>query len=168
MEGPRRGHRRPHGGSGAGTYRPRRGADAIVETIHCLPDAIQIFTPCTFGNGWMKVVDWDKFALTLYDKKTFEGIRVWLDLAKTRRFPDVYNWYMRLVSKVELPLDVLLRSIEETGRGMLSSAPVRVIQYQGKLRKGKIGICSRCGEAYPANQGDACFACQGKGYYEWI
>ena len=143
-------------------------ADAIVETIHCLPDAVQIFTPCTFGNGWMKVVDWDKFALTLYDKKTFEGVRVWLDLEKTRRFPDVYNWYMRLVSKAELPLDVLLKSIEEAGRGMLSCTPVRVIQYRGKLKKARIEICSRCGEAYPASQGDACLACQGKGYYKPI
>ncbi len=130
-------------------------ADAIVETIHCLPDAVQIFTPCTFGNGWMKVVDWDKFALTLYDKKTLEGVRVWLDLEKTSRFPDVYNWYMRLVPKRDLPLDVLLKSIEEAGRQMLSFAPVRVIQYQGKIKKGKIAICSRCGEAYPTSQGDA-------------
>jgi len=130
-------------------------ADVIVETIHCLPDAVQIFTPCTFGNGWMKVVDWDKFALTLYDKRKLEGVRVWLDLEKTRSFPDVYNWYMRVVSKAELPLDVLLKSIEEAGRGMLSSAPVQVIKHQGKLRKGRIEICSRCGEAYPASQGDA-------------
>ncbi len=91
-------------------------ADAIVETIHCLPDAVQIFTPCTYGNGWMKVIDWDKFALTLYDKKTLEGARVWLDIEKIRRFPDVYNWYMRLVPKADLPLDVLLKSIEEAGR----------------------------------------------------
>jgi formylmethanofuran dehydrogenase subunit E len=143
-------------------------ADAIVETIHCLPDAVQIFTPCTYGNGWMKVIDWDKFALTLYDKKTLHGERVWLDIGKIRRFPDVHNWYMRLVPKAELPLDVLLKSIEEAGRGMLSSAPVQVIRHQGKLRKGQIEICSRCGEAYPASQGERCLSCQGKGYYERI
>ena len=141
-------------------------ADAIVETVHCLPDAVQIFTPCTFGNGWMKVLDWDKFALTLYDKKTLEGVRVWLDLEKTRCFPDVYNWYMRLVPKSDLPLDVLLKSIEGAGRQMLSFAPVRVTRYQGKNRKGDVAICSRCGEAYPTSQGDACLACRGKGYYE--
>lgn len=28
--------------------------DAFVETYQCLPDAIQLFTLCTFGNGWMK------------------------------------------------------------------------------------------------------------------
>jgi formylmethanofuran dehydrogenase subunit E len=141
-------------------------ADAIVETIHCLPDAVQIFTPCTFGNGWMKVLDWDKFALTLYDKKTLEGVRVWLDLEKTSRFPDVYNWYMRLVPKSDLPLDVLLKSVEEAGRHMLSFAPIRVTRYQGKNRKGEVAICSHCGEAYPTSQGDTCLACRGKGYYE--
>lgn len=141
-------------------------ADAIVETAHCLPDAIQLFTPCTYGNGWMKVIDWDKFALTLYDKKTLEGVRVWLDIEKSRRFPDIYNWYMRLTPKGDLPLDLLLKSIEEAGRDMLSCAPVRVVQYHGKLKKGKIGVCSKCGEAYPTNQGDCCLTCQGKGYYK--
>jgi len=143
-------------------------ADAIVETIHCLPDAVQLFTPCTYGNGWMKVVDWDKFALTLYNKKTLEGIRVWLDIDKGRRFPDIYNWYMRLAPKKDLPLDLLLKSIEKAGRNVLSSAPVRVVRYHGKIKKGTIEICSKCGEAYPASQGDRCFACQGKGYYEML
>jgi formylmethanofuran dehydrogenase subunit E len=55
-------------------------ADAIVETRHCLPDAVQLFTPCTCGNGWLKILDWDKFALCLYDKKTLNGYRVWMDL----------------------------------------------------------------------------------------
>ncbi len=145
---------------------PNVEADAIVETTHCLPDAIQLFTPCTYGNGWMKVVDWDKFALTLYNKKTLEGIRVWLDIEKSRRFPDIYNWYMQLVSKGDLPLDVLLKSVEEAGRQMLSCAPVRVVQFYGKIKKGKIEICSKCGEAYPASQGAVCLSCQGKGYYE--
>ncbi len=141
-------------------------ADAIVETIHCLPDAVQLFTPCTYGNGWMKVVDWDKFALTLYNKKTLEGIRVWLDIEKGRRFPDIYNWYMRLAPKKDLPLDLLLKSIEKAGRNVLSYAPVRVVRYHGKIKKGTIEICSKCDEAYPASQGDRCLACQGKGYYE--
>jgi formylmethanofuran dehydrogenase subunit E len=145
---------------------PNVEADAIVETTHCLPDAIQLFTPCTYGNGWMKVVDWDKFALTLYDKKTLEGIRVWLDIEKSRRFPDIYNWYMQLVSKRDLPLEVLLKSIEEAGRQVLSCVPVRVVQYHGKVKKGKIGICAKCGEACPAGQGAVCLSCQGKGYYE--
>jgi formylmethanofuran dehydrogenase subunit E len=73
---------------------------------------------------------------------------------------------MQLVPKGDLPLDVLLKSIEEAGRQVLSSVPVRVVQYYGKIKKGKIGVCSKCGEAYPSRQGDLCLSCQGNGYYE--
>lgn len=140
-------------------------ADAIVETCHCLPDAVQLLTPCTFGNGWLKVLDWDKFALSLYDKKTLEGFRVWLDLEKAQAFADIYNWYMRLVPKKSLPLEVLLESILSAGRAILSCAAVRITGLHGKKSKGEVAICAGCGEAYPASQGDRCLACQGRGYY---
>ena len=141
-------------------------ADAFVETSHCLPDAIQLFTPCTYGNGWMKVLEWDKFALSLYDKKTLDGFRVWLDLEKTRSFPNIYKWYMRLVPKKSLPLEVLLEDILQAGRAMLSSAPVRITRFYGRNKKGEIAVCPGCGEAYPVHQGEKCLACRGEGYYE--
>jgi formylmethanofuran dehydrogenase subunit E len=139
--------------------------DSFVETTHCLPDAIQLFTPCTFGNGWMKVLDWDKFALSFYDKRTLHGVRVWLDLERTRSYPLIYNWYMRLVSKKSIDHDVLLDSIIAAGRSMLSRTPVHITQFYGKKEKGEIAICSGCGEAYPTLQGEQCLACQGNGYY---
>ncbi|MHC1727844.1 MAG: FmdE family protein [Syntrophobacteraceae bacterium] len=140
-------------------------ADSFVETTHCLPDAIQLFTPCTYGNGWMKVVDWDKFALSLYDKKSLEGVRVWLDLEKARLYPNIYNWYMRLVPKKSLPLDVLLADIIAAGRSIFSHTPVLITQLYGKKKKGEIAVCSGCGEAYPIAQGEQCLACRGKGYF---
>jgi formylmethanofuran dehydrogenase subunit E len=140
--------------------------DAFVETCYCLPDAIQLFTPCTFGNGWMKVLDWDKFALSLYNKRTLDGVRVWLDLEKTRSHPDVYNWYMRLVPKKSIDHDALLDSIISAGRSILSCASVRITQFYEKRKKGEIVICPGCGEAYPTRQGEKCPACQGEGYYE--
>jgi formylmethanofuran dehydrogenase subunit E len=48
---------------------PRELIDAVVETKACVPDAIQLMTHCTYGNGWMVVKDWGKMALTLFDKK---------------------------------------------------------------------------------------------------
>jgi formylmethanofuran dehydrogenase subunit E len=72
-------------------------ADAVVETYHCLPDAVQIFTPCTIGNGWLKIMDWDKFALTLYDKKKWGGYRVWFDLQKARFFPKICKGSQRRI-----------------------------------------------------------------------
>jgi formylmethanofuran dehydrogenase subunit E len=141
-------------------------ADAFVETCYCLPDAIQLFTPCTYGNGWMKVLDWDKFALSLYDKRTLDGVRVWLDLENTRVYPDIYNWYMRLVPKKSIDHNALLDSIIAAGRSILSCASVHITQSYEKRKKGEIIICPGCGEAYPTRQGEQCFACQGKGYYE--
>lgn len=141
-------------------------ADAIVETCHCLPDAIQLFTPCICGNGWMKVLDWDKFALSLYDKKRLEGFRIWLDLRKTVFFPHIYNWFMRLVPKKSLPLEIVLEDIIAAGRSLLSSAPVRITNPHGKKKRGKTGICSGCGEAYPLEQGKRCVSCQGIRYFD--
>jgi len=141
-------------------------ADAIVETYRCLPDAVQIFTPCTIGNGWLKVLNWDKFALSLYDKRKLLGYRVWLDLEKAKMFPPIYNWYMHLVPKKDLPLEVLVKAYLEAGRSVLSCRAIRVTKYYGKEKKGRIKVCPGCGEAYPAFQGDQCSACQGHGYYE--
>jgi formylmethanofuran dehydrogenase subunit E len=141
-------------------------ADAIVETRFCLPDAVQLLTPCTFGNGWMKVLDWDKFALSLYDKKTREGFRVRLDVDKAAAFPNLYNWFMKLVEKKDLPLEVLNQTILEAGREALSADPVFITNYYAKIKKGKTGICPSCGEAYTLRQGTLCVSCQGEGYYQ--
>ena len=140
-------------------------ADVIVETSHCLPDAVQIFTPCTVGNGWLKILDWDKFALTLYDKKRLTGYRVWFDLKKALAFPKIYGWYMQKIPKKDLPLDVLIREIFDARRSVLSSCAARVTSLYEKKRKQGIEICSGCGEAYPSSQGAVCTACQGQGYY---
>jgi formylmethanofuran dehydrogenase subunit E len=141
-------------------------ADAIAESRHCLPDAIQLFTPCTIGNGWLKILDWDKYALSLYDRKSFDGYRVWLDLEKTRSAPNLYNWYMRLVPKAELPLEVMLETILAAGRSVLSSCPIKMVSFYQREKKGNIELCQGCGEAYPSAQGSRCLACQGNGYYE--
>jgi formylmethanofuran dehydrogenase subunit E len=141
-------------------------ADAIVETCHCLPDAVQLFTPCTVGNGWLKILDWDKFALTLYDRRELCGVRVWLDLAKTRQFPHLYSWFMRRVSKKELPLEVLLDTILAAGDSVLSSLEINVTRFYQRQKKGETSVCPSCGEAYAAKLGVVCSACRGGGYYE--
>lgn len=142
-------------------------SDAIVETRHCLPDAVQLFTPCTVGNGWLKIIDWDKFALTLFDRHNLHGYRVWLDLDKTRAYPNLYNWYQRLIPKKELPLDVLLETIISAGDSVLASAAVNMIRISRREKKTGTRVCPRCGEAYGVQQGLICAACSGNGYYEF-
>lgn len=142
-------------------------ADAIVESKHCLPDAVQVFTPCTIGNGWLKVLDWGKFALSLYDKKTMNGYRVWFDVSKASEFPNLYNWYMKKVSKKDLPIEILLESIFEAGKDVLSSRAVSIRDTSSGGKKGDTKICANCGEAYPVTQGEMCLSCQGESYYEF-
>jgi formylmethanofuran dehydrogenase subunit E len=139
--------------------------DAIVETRHCLPDAIQLFTPCTIGNGWMKILDWDKFALSLYDRNKRHGYRVWLDLEKTKQFPDLYNWYMRRIPKKMLPLEVLVDTILSAQRTVLSYESIFVTRLYERDKKGKTAVCPVCKEAYAEKLGEACISCQGRGYY---
>jgi formylmethanofuran dehydrogenase subunit E len=141
-------------------------ADAVVETRHCLPDAVQLFTPCTIGNGWMKILDWDKFALAFYDRRTRCGYRVWVDLEKMRHFPKLFNWFMRLIPKKELPLEELLDVIIAAGRQVLSSNPITISRYCDRLKKTEVNVCPVCSEAFAAKQGAICMTCQGKGYYD--
>jgi formylmethanofuran dehydrogenase subunit E len=56
--------------------------DVICESQHCLPDAVQLLTPCTIGNRWLKIVDTSRYALTFYNKYTGDGIRVYIDAKK--------------------------------------------------------------------------------------
>ncbi|MFZ5565323.1 MAG: FmdE family protein [Thermodesulfobacteriota bacterium] len=141
-------------------------ADAVVETRHCLPDAVQLLTPCTVGNGWLKIVDLDKFALTLYARHTLAGFRTWLDIDKARRHPNVYNWFMGLVSKKDLPREILIPAILDAGREILSIKQITVRPEFGKReKKGEIAVCPECNEPYAAAQGKTCLACQGRDYY---
>jgi formylmethanofuran dehydrogenase subunit E len=144
---------------------PEIEADAVVETRHCLPDAVQLFTPCTAGNGWLKILDWDKYALTLYDRRNRNGHRVWFDLGKAQAFPHLHEWFMRRVPKKELPLDVLLPVILDTGRRALSSRAVTLTDLYQRHKKSGINVCPLCGEAFAAAQGERCQACRGQGYY---
>lgn len=140
-------------------------ADAIVETRHCLPDAIQIFTPCTIGNGWLKILDLGKFAITLHDRHTHDGVRVWFDLGKAEAHSNIYNWFLKKASKKDLPVDVLVNSIFEAGADILSAQGVKVTRHASRGQKEETKLCRNCKETYSASQGEICLACQGDSYY---
>ena len=140
--------------------------EAISETGWCLPDAIQMLTPCTIGNAWMRVVHNGVYALSLYDKFTGEGIRVWLDVGKFPKDSEIRTWYLKLKPKMEQDSDRLRHEIGMLGPEILSSSPIVVRgEHLGKRSKGKIVICPSCGEAYPARDGKVCKACQGHTLY---
>jgi formylmethanofuran dehydrogenase subunit E len=140
--------------------------DAICEKEICLPDAVQLLTPCTVGNGWLRVLDFGRFAVTLYEKTDGEGVRVYLDAEKLKAWDEVNGWFWKLKKKPEQDYQLLLSQIKEAGHGMLSVQRVRV--EPEKLRRQKLGtisVCPGCGEAYPIKHGDRCLACQGESPY---
>ena len=136
--------------------------DVICETSTCLPDAIQLLTPCTIGNGWLKIFDAGKFAVVFYNKETGEGVRVFLDIEKLKSYNEIYSWFMKLKKKSEQDKSLLLNEIRSAGDSILSYSKVNVPKsFLGKKSKGQTGICPICGEAYPVKDGDKCIGCQG-------
>jgi formylmethanofuran dehydrogenase subunit E len=143
--------------------------DAYCETKACLPDAIQLLTPCSFGNGWMRVLDLGRFALVLYDKYTGEGVRVFLDAGQLESWTEIKNWFMKLKSKHEQDKDKLLAEIERAGTSILGIQKVLVNPDLLKKKKGgPNAVCPQCHEAYPAAQGDVCKGCREKLPYKAI
>ena len=136
--------------------------DAVCETPVCLPDAVQILTPCTIGNGWLSVIPFGKFAVTLYEKYTGKGVRVYLDTEKLNHWPEVRDWYLKKKKKNEQDSDLLIAQIKEAGHGLLSIQSVQVEPEKVRRKKmGPVGVCSVCGEAYPTRDGEKCRSCQG-------
>lgn len=137
--------------------------DALAETRACLPDAVQLLTPCTMGNGWLKVVNLGRFALSLYDKYTGAGVRVALDPARLEKYPEIAAWYLKLKPKRQQDKDLLLAQIREAGSQILTWEQVQVRpQFLGKKSRGRMALCPLCREGYPAQDGGICRGCQGE------
>jgi len=140
--------------------------DAVCETPVCLPDAVQILTPCTIGNGWLSIINFGRFAVTLYEKYTGHGVRVFLDTKKLEAWPEVRDWYLKKKKKKEQDSDLLMTQIKEAGHKLLSVQHVQVEPEKVRRKKmGPVGICSVCGEAYPSKHGEKCLNCQGESPY---
>lgn len=141
--------------------------DAVCETLSCLPDAIQILTPCTVGNGWLRVINMRRYALSLYDKHTGEGVRVSIDAKKLKDWNEIESWFLKLKDKHKQDETLLREQIRLAGRSIYTLHPIKIKStLLGKHSKGSIGICSQCGEAYPIKDGAVCLGCQGQAPYE--
>jgi formylmethanofuran dehydrogenase subunit E len=140
--------------------------DAVSETPVCLPDAVQILTPCTIGNGWLSVVPFGRFAVTLYEKYTGAGVRVYLDTEKLNNWPEVRDWYFKKKKKNEQNKELLMAQIKEAGHGLLGVQKLQVDPEKVRRKKlGPVGSCPVCGEAYPSRDGNSCRNCQGETPY---
>jgi len=140
--------------------------DAIVETGNCLPDAVSLLTPCTVGNGWLKVFDLGRFALALYDKQTGAGLRVFLHPQKISVWKEISDWFFKRRPKAEQDLGKVLKEMQRAGENILQADKIRVApSVMAGSSLGKTALCPQCGESYPLKHGNRCRACQGASPY---
>jgi len=130
--------------------------DAISETPACLPDAIQLLTPCTIGNGWLRVIDTGRFALIIYETTQGEGIRGFLYPARIEARPEIKAWFFHLKPKKEPDSQLLMEQIMEAGLKICSTQRVRVKPHliTEEKHRDKFTICPLCTESYLADDGE--------------
>jgi formylmethanofuran dehydrogenase subunit E len=140
--------------------------DAICETPVCLPDSVQILTPCTIGNGWLTILPFGRFAVTFFEKYGGEGIRVFLDPVKIEAWPEIKTWFYKLKAKGEQDTERLKEEIKGAGENLFSIRRVRINPERVRRQKmGPVTNCPLCGEAYPVRDGNVCRACRGESPY---
>jgi len=144
---------------------PKEGLfDAICETPKCLPDAVQLLTPCTIGNGWLTIVDTGRYALCLYDKSSGRGVRVAVDPKRLDPWPEIKSWFLKLIPKKEQDSELLMGEIKAAGGSLCAVRRVRVLRApKGQARQ--FAICPSCRESYPLGHGPLCLGCQGAAPY---
>jgi formylmethanofuran dehydrogenase subunit E len=143
-------------------YLPEEGLfNVLCETPKCLPDAIQILTAKTVGNGRLTVINLGRYAMTFYDISSGEGVRVSLDQTKLEVWPEIKSWFLKLKSKKEQDYTLLMAQIRESGTSIFSFEHVRVSpRLLVRKRRGRIAVCPKCKEAYPIADGTTCLGCQ--------
>jgi len=150
-------------------YRHRPQADlldAICETRHCLPDAVQLLTPCTVGNGWLRVVDLGRFALSLYAKRSGSGVRVSVDASRLAAWPEIEAFLFKLKAKADQDTPVLIAEIIGARSSILALQEVAVdLDRVRPGRRRAFAVCPECGEGHPADDGEVCRGCRGDAPY---
>lgn len=142
--------------------------DAISETRACLPDAIQLLTPCTVGNGWLRIIDLGRFALSLFEKYTGNGVRVYVDSQKLDDWPELKAFFFKLKPKKEQDFEVLMREVNLAHTSIFGVQKVMVdLDSIQSHHRDAFAVCPLCGEGYPENDGKVCLGCQGEAPYSY-
>ncbi len=140
---------------------------ALCETALRLPDAVQMLTPCSIGNGRLRVLPFGICALTLYDRHTGAGVRVEPDAERIEPYDTLRAWLLGELPEEELDARRFLAQLDEAGETILSVRPVRVRRDMlGPRPVDKKVRCPLCGSWYPEHYGGICRSCQGQSPYE--
>ena len=150
---------------------------AIAETRACLPDAIQVLTDCTVGNGYLTILDnIGRFALTLFDRSDGRGIRVYVDLNKIdeKTMPETYKFFRRKRdTKVNDDMKVrrasnklVIDEFYKNGRRAYLSWEKVTVKNTAKPPISPVYICKKCGESFHSSlKSDICTVCSGENTY---
>ena len=139
----------------------------VSETVVCLPDAVQLLTGCTMGNGFLQILDWGKFAVTAYDRTTLKGVRVWLDPERLEGHPLIKAWFERdRGGRPKPPFEDMAAEILAAESGLLPLRKVRLLRPLKNDQPVPTRACPGCGEFYPERFGERCPACRGDAYYQ--
>lgn len=151
----------------------RRPEDKIFvtcETHKCLPDPPQVIMHATTGNHRLRVLPIGKFAMTFtpFSVKEFaEGIRIYVDREKLKRYPALGSWYDNSPTfKPATMKRELAEEILSAGCDMFSHERVRMkVTYKKKWNS---VTCPLCGEQVPEDmmEGNHCAGCGSMAYYE--
>lgn len=145
----------------------------IAETYRCVPDPVQVMTGSTFGNHRLQVMPIGKYALTINrpaEKRAVEGVRVYVDAKKIKRFPIIRAWYTHSPEFDSMTMMYpLIDEILKAGRDILSYQ--RVCVTVPPKMSWKSVPCPFCGERVPditIEEDQRCRGCGSFSYYEVI
>ena len=133
------------------------------ETFNCVPDPFQLLRSPTIGNKGLKVLDYDKMAVTVNkaageDEKHMKGIRIFLDPQKTEKYSLLHDWYMNYK---KVPHEEVLPILMDAGEDLYSWEMVE-IEVPEKKRKNVL-ICPMCGESFVSwDNKPVCIPCSHK------
>jgi len=139
---------------------------ALCETPKCLPDAVQLLTSCTAGNGRLKIVNFGRYALTLYENQAGKGVRVSVSPKKLEPWSEIQTWFYKRKPKKDQGFDLLMSQVRKAESTLFDVQKVRVAQsFTTTKRRGAFAICPRCHESYPADDGEICLGCKDEATY---
>ena len=120
------------------------------------------------GNGWLRIVNLGRFALSLFEKYRGDGVRIYVDSRKLDDWPEVKAFFFNLKPKKEQDFEALMREINLAHTSIFGVQKVMVnLDSIRSHHRGAFAVCPSCGEGYPENDGEICLGCQGKAPYSY-
>ncbi len=140
--------------------------DAICETDLGLPEAVVLRTPCRVGNGRLRVLTLERWALTLFEPASGVGLRVAVKARGLASWPALREWLTRPETRQEQDGRLVQAEICEAGSRLYLVASVRVRAMDTDREERRVVECPLCGELYPRAHGPLCRGCRGEAPYE--